>query len=97
MRGWKSCEAGKPDKEGSVMIAGNKLAVTVCDHISDVIFDHAITSMSAGTEGTLGYKQWCVCDECQQSHEDQSEIQHSEGCQIGHIQNQIDDIRNPKL
>ena len=96
MRGWKSCEAGKPDKEDK-LIAGNKLAVTVCDHISDVIFDHAITSMSAGTEGTLGYKQWCVCDECQQSHEDQSEIQHSKECQIGHIQNQIDDIRNPKL
>ena len=79
------------------MIAGNKLAVTVCAHISDRIFDHAITSMSAGTEGTLGYKQWCVCDECQQSHEDQSEIPHSEACQIGHIQKFADEIRSPQL
>jgi len=53
--------------------------------------------MSSGTEGTLGYTQWCVCDECQQSHEDQSEIPHSEGCQIGHIQKFADEIRSPQL
>ena len=71
-------------------------AFQLADQLNRSIGNLAISNSERGTEGTLNYETWSLCNQCGHTGESQSEIRHSGTCPVGWFQDLASDVINPE-
>ena len=72
------------------------LAFQLADQLNRSIGNLALSNSERGTEGTLNYETWSLCNQCGHTGESQSEIRHSGTCPVGWFQDLASDVINPE-